>query len=77
MEIFGWFDTPSQDKPTYDPGLEAICPFCLLMLERPVVTLSLMKDGDNKSYFYRAHKHCYDAASDDERNQIEWSLIDS
>lgn len=76
MSIFGWFISPHQEKPEHDPGLDVPCPYCLKKLERHVMAISLWKTNAIKSYFYRAHKYCYEAATDDERNQVEWSLID-
>lgn len=75
-DVFGWFDKPENEQPTHDPGLAAICPICGKQLEKPIKTISLMKQGDSKSYFYRTHKTCYDNLSEEEICQIESSLID-
>lgn len=74
-DIFGYFESALDEKPTHDPGLETICPICAKNLERPVKTISLMKDGDNKSYFYRTHKDCYEQANNETITEIESSLI--
>jgi hypothetical protein len=77
MDIFGWFESPYQEKPAHDPGLDVPCPFCLKKLERPVMSISLLREGDGRSYFYRAHKACYSTATIHECKQIEESLIDA
>lgn len=78
MSIFGYFDSPAQESPAFDPGLAMPCPFCLLSLHSgPRKTISLMAEGDPRSYFYRAHKFCYENASPQEVCAIESSLIDS
>ena len=76
-KIFGYYDSPEQIKPAFDPGLVVSCPFCLAKLELPVKTISLMAENDDRSYFYRAHKNCYEAASEISIQEIEGSLIDS
>lgn len=76
-DIFGYFENSSDQSPTHDPGLETICIFCTIQLEPPMKTISLMKDGDNKSYFYRCHKECYEKLSQNEIIEIESSLIDN
>lgn len=76
-DIFGWFDYSGQSEPTHDPGLETICPICAKQLTKPVKTISLLKDGDNRSYFYRTHKPCYEMASENDIWAIESSLIDN
>ena len=75
-DIFGYFDDPSQDEPTFDPGLGVKCPLCLESLTRPMKTISLMSIGDDRSYFYRVHKACYENAPADEIADVEGALID-
>jgi hypothetical protein len=78
LSIFGFFDTPGEVVPTYDPGLGVPCPFCLKPLTgAPRKTISLMGPWSGKSYFYRAHLVCYSLASEQEVCEIESSLIDS
>lgn len=76
-DLFGYFDSPTQIEPTYDPGLTVPCPICLLDLTMPVTTISLMGVKDNKSYFFRAHKSCWYHATVKDKDIIEGSLIDS
>lgn len=76
-DIFGYFENASDTQPVHDPGLDTICPFCAKPLQRPLKTISLMGVNDGKSYFYRAHKLCYENSSEDEISQIEGSLIDN
>ena len=75
--IFGYFDAPGQSTPAFDPGLNAPCPFCTAAVGdgRRVVTISLRPDG-NRSYFYRAHKDCYEQADPDEITNIESIAVD-
>lgn len=40
-------------------------------------TISFMRDGDNKGYFYRSHKECYDLAEPTEIQTIEGAVIDA
>ena len=75
-DIFGWFDNTS-DTPAHDPGMNGLCPVCSKTLERPVKTISLMLDGDDKSYFFRVHKQCWEGLSEHEKWLIESSLIDA
>ncbi|MBW4469280.1 MAG: hypothetical protein KME45_03350 [Stenomitos rutilans HA7619-LM2] len=75
---FGYFDRPNQDAPTYDPGMAGgKCLLCGNPLARPVKTISLMRDGDSRSYFYRAHKACYEGADAATITQYESALIDA
>ena len=71
-EFLGYFDDPTQQEPTFDPGVDISCPVCLRKLYDPMKTISLMKIGSNKSYFFRIHKHC----SGPEADKIEWSIVD-
>lgn len=76
-DIFGYFEDTSQ-TPAHDPGLNAPCPVCAKTLERPVVTISLMPvEIRNRSYFFRAHKSCWNGISAAEQNAIESSLVDT
>jgi len=59
VNLFGYFDDTSQ-TPAYDPGLDVICIYCRKKLELPVRSYSLMVPGNNRSYFYRVHRHCSD-----------------
>ena len=76
--IFGYFDAPGTATPTHDPGLGALCPICLLVLRgAPLVTISLMAAGDNRSYFFRSHKKCWHLSTPGEKSRIEGALIDT
>lgn len=78
MNVFGFFDDPAAAAPAYDPGISGVlCPVCLRDLSVPVKTISLMLAGDERSYFFRTHRQCWDNAPDAEREQIEHALIDS
>lgn len=75
--IFGYFDQPEQTAPTFDPGLDALCPHCLQKLERPVRTISLLVPSDSRSFFYRVHRACAERATEQQVTEIESSLVDS
>lgn len=76
-DIFGWFDNPLHDEPTHDPDLDGICAICAKKLQLPVKTISLMKEGDSRSYFYRTHKNCYEELSEQDIIILDSSLIDN
>lgn len=75
--IFGYFDHAEQTAPTFDPGLDALCPHCIQKLERPVRTISLLVPGDTRSFFYRVHRDCAQRATEQQVMEIESSLVDS
>jgi hypothetical protein len=61
----GWFIGAKSKKPIYDPGLDAICPFCGVKLSLDnVQTFNLMAEDRNPavSFFYRCHKTCHERA---------------
>jgi hypothetical protein len=77
-EIMGYFANEADTVPTFDPGLSAPCPFCTLPVRsKPVKTISLMHVGGTRSYFYRAHRDCYEGADEEEIGHFESSFIDS
>ena len=75
-DVFGWFDDAG-NTPVHDPGMAAKCPACGEVLARPVRTISLMPAGVDRSYFFRAHKGCWDALPPEDQSAIESSLIDA
>jgi len=60
--LFGWFDDPDQQEPSYDPPHDAPCLFCGKPINAGNVrTHSLMYAGPEyakRSYFYRTHRTC-------------------
>lgn len=78
MNIFGYFDNPNQTEPSFDPGLGVNCPHCQKPLDEEPErqTISLRWSGDARSYFYRVHKACREAASLEERYGIESLIVD-
>lgn len=76
LDVFGYFEGLG-DVPVHDPGMEGKCPVCGKTLSRPVKTISLMPVARNgRSYFFRAHKSCWESATDEDKSHIESSLID-
>lgn len=75
--IYGYFSAIEQDKPAFDPGLDVNCPFCNKGLSMPIKTISFAPIIDkNLSYFYRAHKNCYETAKPEQIQAIESLCID-
>lgn len=78
MKFCGWFSSPEQLEPEFDPGLFKVeCPYCHNNLVRPVTTISLMIEGDSRSYFYRAHARCYWNAEQTHRDAVDHSIVDA
>lgn len=75
--IFGYFDNEYQTDPAADPGLSVPCPFCGKPLTHPMVTTSLMVPDDTRSYFYRAHKPCLEAADPEQIMAVDSLIIDA
>lgn len=76
-DIFGWYEDARDQTPTHDPGLSGVCLVCgNPLMASPRVTVSLMKHNDNRSYFYRAHKSCYQENTS-AIQEIEWAFIDN
>lgn len=65
--FLGYYDSPEQTEPAYDPPYDpphdGPCLVCLEPLAPPVKTVNLMRQdrADGRSWFYRAHKTCYEA----------------
>ena len=80
MRVYGYYDSPTQTEPAFDPGLDVNCPSCGRPLDLPVKTISLMlydrKEGD-RSYFYRTHKACYDELDEQQKGALDGLLIDA
>jgi len=75
-DVFGWFDNPLSETPDHDPGMDGICPVCANKLSTPVKTISLIPIHGDRSYFYRAHKECYESLSSTDIMRLDSSLID-
>jgi hypothetical protein len=73
--LLGYFDSAEQERPTFDPGPDVPCVICYKPLSAPLMTLSAMKPGGSRSYFYRAHKACYRGLSEREVEALEWSML--
>jgi hypothetical protein len=65
-DLYGWFTEPGAAQPDYDPPHDAPCPYCGERLTaHDVRTHSFMGLGSaDRSYFYRTHSSCDDAASE-------------
>ena len=76
MAIYGWYDEAG-DTPAHDPGVSTPCAVCrrpMVSAEKNVVTISTLPfaEGDeNRCYFFRAHKYCWDAATEAHQQELE------
>lgn len=86
--IYGYFSSPEDVIPIYDPGFDVHCPICDLSVGRhttdsPIKTISVMLErdgiftGDIRSYFYRVHRVCYDGLDEEQESMLDWQIIDS
>lgn len=57
-ERIGYFNTPTEEKPAYDPGLDIDCVVCEAPLVKPLQTHSFMGENGSRSYFVRTHVGC-------------------
>ena len=79
-KLYGWYDRADQpvDQPTYNPAFPGMCLFCGNQTsDEDVRTIALLRDGSARSFFYRVHRTCHEAASEDQRNQITSVIFDS
>lgn len=72
----GYFDSPYQKQPSHDPGTDVACPVCNKTLSGRLKTISLMRADDERSYLFRVHAECWEAAGSEQREIIEGSIID-
>lgn len=78
--IYGWYDRADQaiEQPTYNPDCYGPCLFCdKPMTDEDMRTHSIMPIGATRSYFYRTHRTCHEAAPDDQRNATDSVVFDS
>lgn len=80
--IYGYFNDADQVTPAYDPGVSVDCPVCGKVLghhsnDNRLVTISVAVDDDNRSYFYRAHRSCYDALPPEKQSELDWPIVDA
>lgn len=81
-KIYGWYDRPDQpiEQPTYNPNEHGPCLFCgKSVTDEDMRTHSLMAMEGKRSYFYRTHRTCHEAADDPARTAIDrvvWASID-
>ena len=79
-QLLGYFDDPSQEEPKYDPGINVPCLICFKPLDYPnkkIKTISVLAyfDHADRSYFYRCHKECYELLSEEEKGEIDTSIM--
>lgn len=73
---YGYFTKANQEVPEYDPGLNINCPVCEKLLSAPMSTISVMLEGDSRSFFYRTHKSCYEKLSEEEATLLDSTIVD-
>lgn len=71
----GYFDHPAE-PPIYDPPLDSPCVVCGVVMLGNRITISLAPVGGRRSYFFRAHKACWESLSEEDQAQFESSIID-
>jgi len=76
-KLVGWFEGRSA-TPAFDPGMGVHCPICTQPLRAaPVCTVSLAPVGGDRSYFFRAHRACWDGLSPEAQSAIESEIADA
>lgn len=76
-QVYGWYDSATQTKPTYDPPHDAPCIACGFPITPDnVCTTSMMIPGEPRSYFYRTHRTCANAAPENSLDEIVWQMIE-
>jgi hypothetical protein len=75
--MIGYFTEAAQTEPVFDPGLEVDCPVCKARLIEPVKTISLMWVDGDRSYFFRAHKACWERLTPEEQGFYEGAVLDA
>lgn len=74
----GYFQSAQERVPTYDPGIEIDCPICHTPLkDEKISTISLMREDDDRSYFYRLHTQCKNALTEAEAIALDSEIIDA
>lgn len=73
---YGYFLNADQDVPEFDPGLNVSCPVCERLLSPPLKTISVLLEGDDRSFFYRTHKACYENLTGDEKTKLDSVIVD-
>ena len=77
-QLVGYFDNYSS-VPTYDPPLNCPCIICGKIMEdgtRMTVSVCMMPyDHPDRSYFYRAHKACYESTPEADISEIEGAIL--
>lgn len=80
--FYGWYDDPQQpvDQPSYNPPLDAPCPFCgTAITAEDVRTHSIMMAGPSyaeRSYFYRTHRTCSIRWPEVNMDSFIWDMIE-
>ena len=77
--FYGWFENAQDQTPAYEPPRDAPCPFCgKPVVEGDVRTHNLMwaeKSYAKRSYFYRTHRTCDEAAGDKNMDGFIFDMI--
>lgn len=67
----GFYSTPQQAKPSFDPGV-CPCPVCGLDWGKGNVrTISLLEENGPRSLFYRLHRTCEESLKPEEKSALD------
>lgn len=74
----GYYTSPEQTAPEYDPPMTEDCPFCNkpLYLSGPVKAASFCDFGANLSLFYRYHTECRSGVSQQDVYDLEALILE-
>lgn len=68
----GYFDSPTQSEPAFDPAEKGICPLCQEEIgDKPRLCRNLMV-STKRSYFFSYHTACRD---DDKLKEVEDAVV--
>ena len=71
----GWFDSPGQDEPAFDPAENGTCPLCQARMgDERRLCRSMMPIGGRRSYFFSYHERCKDMAA---LELVEEAVVDA
>lgn len=77
--MYGWYDSPAQpcEEPSYDPPLDFPCPHCGWPGHADDArTYMCSTPGGARPYFFRVHRSCAEAASEQETESLFQALAD-
>jgi len=78
--IVGYYSSPDESRPTYDPKETfgyRLCPYCLTSCKENenTKTTSLLAEDGSKSFFFSYHVSCKDKATADDVEDLEIKIL--